>query len=147
MRINSRSKGISGEREIIDHLQPVVNELFQVFGREPPRLQRNTLQSDVGGCDIVGLDWLSMEVKFYKELIPSNIAKWWEQTLRQAGPKVPILFYRKNRGDWHVRMEGVLVCCGLRGSVSAVVTVDIETFGRWFRNRLWWELGDKQHGL
>jgi hypothetical protein len=147
MRINSRRKGISGEREIIDTLQPVVTELYEVFGREAPRLQRNTLQSDVGGCDIVGLEWLSMEVKFYAQLLPAAIEGWWRQTVEQAGPKLPILFYKKNRGPWHVRMEGVLVCCGLRGSVSAVVTVDMTTFVQWFRNRLWWELGDKQHGL
>ena len=75
----ARSKGQRGEREIVALLQAVVNEVYTAYNRkvistteselvqyrtlEVPLLQRNTIQSDRGGYDIVGLDWLAPEVK------------------------------------------------------------------------------------
>lgn len=101
----SRNKGKRGEREVVNLLQPVINEVWSHFPQagEPPLLQRNTLQSDRGGFDIVGLDWMAIEVKFQEQL---NVKAWWEQCVRQAGiSKVPVLFYRKSRMEWKVRLR------------------------------------------
>ena len=128
----SRNKGKAGEREVIQILQPVVNQVFSLFDEEPPRLQRNLLQADGGGSDIHGLEWMALEVKFHATLC---VDQWWQQTVRQAGKnKVPILFYRTNNQPWRVVMFGLL------GTPSAGrtcrVTVSVEDFLAWFRIKL-----------
>lgn len=122
-----RNKGKRGEREIINLLQPVVNEVFVAHGLEPPLLQRNLLQSDKGGCDVHGLEFLAAEVKFQETFA---IPAWWQQTLRQAGTtRVPVLFYRRARmRDWQVMMRATL-CPGC----TVAATVPMEGFLMWFR--------------
>lgn len=93
----SREKGKRGEREVARIIQDVVNE---VFGENAPRIQRNTLQSDKGGFDLVGLEDFAIEVKRHEKL---NVKAWWKQTVKQAGKdKLPILFYRQNNTPWSV---------------------------------------------
>lgn len=134
--IKSRDKGKRGEREVIQMLTPIVRQVYELFGEEPPRLQRDTRQSDGGGSDISGLDWAAIEVKYHAA---PCVQQWWAQTLRQAGTKrVPILLYRTNSQPWRCRMLGLL------GMPSAgrtcPVTVDIEDFLAWLRIRLTEEL-------
>ena len=94
----SRNRGKRGEREVIKLIQPVVNEVYQSLGKEPPELERNLMQSHKGGCDLAGLDWLSLEVKYQEA---ENMTSWWEQTKRQAGKeREAVLFYRKNHAKW-----------------------------------------------
>lgn len=136
----ARNKGKRGEREVIDLLQPHVDSIYKGFGLEPPVLQRNTLQSDSGGHDIVGLDWISLEVKFHETL---QVAAWWKQTLEQAAKverrdgtrgAVPVLFYRQGgRRTWNVMMYvGLLLEVPLY--VPAVIRQD--DFIEWFKRRL-----------
>lgn len=133
----SRNKGKEGEREVIRLLQPVVEQVFLAFDLAVPVLQRNTLQSDRGGFDIVGLEWLALEVKRQEQLL---IGQWWEQTVRQAGQdKEPVLIYRQNGGRWRVRMWGSLHA-GNGDAMTLPVTVAIEDFLLWFRKRLAAEL-------
>lgn len=132
----SRNKGKAAERQVIQILQPVVNQVFEQYQEEPPKLQRNTLQSDGGGSDIAGLDWMALEVKWHKT---PCVEQWWAQTVKQAGMKrVPILLYRTNNQPWRCRMLGLL------GTPSAgrtcPVTVELDDFLRWFRIRLTEEL-------
>lgn len=134
--VKSRNKGKAGEREVIQLLQPVVNMVYSAFGEEVPRLQRNSLQSDGGGSDIHGLDWMALEVKLHKD---ASINAWWAQTVRQAGNRrTPILFYRTDRQPWRVCMLGML------GTPSAGrtcrVTVSVEDFLAWFQIKLSQEL-------
>jgi hypothetical protein len=136
---SSQRKGKSGERQVIDLLQPVVTNVYTAFGYaadEIPRLQRNTLATDGGGCDVAGLNWMALEVKFHKELA---INTWWAQAVRQAGrTRTPILFYRVNKARWSVRMLGML---GMPSAgVTVPVTVDVESFLAWFRIKLTQEL-------
>lgn len=97
----SLNKGKNGEREVVKLLQPIVDRVYAEFEVEQPvYLQRNTLQSDRGGFDIVGLPWLAIEVKFQEQL---NVNTWWKQTERQAGEgQLPILIYRQSRKPWKV---------------------------------------------
>ena len=93
----SREKGKRGEREVARIIQDVVND---VFGENAPRIQRNTLQSDKGGFDLVGLEDFAIEVKRHEKL---NVKAWWKQTVRQAGKdKIPVLFYRQNNTPWNI---------------------------------------------
>lgn len=132
----SRDKGKRGEREIVDLLQPVVNEVYELHGLEPPKLKRNTLQSDGGGSDIAGLLWAAIEVKYHSEI---SLGAWWAQTIAQAGPdQEPILFYRRNNIPWKVKMYGILGKPGCAYTVPVIV--DTEHFLAWFRARLSQEL-------
>lgn len=134
----NQNKGKEGERQVIKILQPVVNEVFAAHGLDPPILQRNTLQSDRGGCDLCGLEWLALEVKRQEDLA---VPAWWRQTVEQAGrAKEPVLWYRRNNEAWKVVVRVNLWPIGGQ-QVQAVATVDPDTFIRWFRQRLNWELG------
>lgn len=132
----SRNKGKRAEREVIELLQPIVTELYlNLVKRCAPTLQRNTLQSDSGGCDISGLEWLALEVKHCETF---NLNDWWKQTVRQSeghsDPKEPVLFYRRNNVAWRVRMRGV---AGRTDSYAfALVDISVEAFLMYFRKRL-----------
>lgn len=129
----SRNKGQRGEREVIQLLQPVVNRVFMGIGREPPKLERNLLQTREGGHDLVGLEWLALEVKRHETL---QVNQWWEQTKKQAGDKkVPILFYRQNgQRSWKVMMFGFLPAGDKR--VRCPVLVEESAFMVYFENKL-----------
>lgn len=153
----SRNKGKRGEREVIDLLQPILDRVFADFaahGWEAPRLQRNTLQSDGGGFDVVGLEWLALEVKFQESY---SLNGWWTQTRtqaeqvariqnRQVGPSVgqvtPVLIYRKSRVAWRIQTLG-----GLKVDkdlwVRARVDMELEPWLVWMEVRLKQELDKK----
>jgi hypothetical protein len=130
--LSSRRKGRLGEREIIDLLQPIVDEVYSTVEIPAPKLQRNSLQSDGGGCDIAGLDWIAIEVKRCETL---GLSKWWAQCVQQAGwGKEPVLFYRQNAGAWRVQMHAYTFPDA--GGQSIIATVDAQTFLLYFRRRL-----------
>ena len=97
---NSRDKGASAEREVIAIIQPVVDTACKFIGKPAPKLQRNLEQTRSGGCDIVGLKWLAIEVKRQERL---SITKWWDQAVSQAFTAEPVLIYRQSRQPWRVR--------------------------------------------
>jgi len=133
----ARNKGKRGEREIIDMLQPIVDEVRKELGLRELKLKRNTLQSDSGGSDVAGLPWLALECKLHATLAPH---KWWEQCVAQAEEgQEPVLTYRKDRMDWRVRMWGQ-VHGGDLHRLGMVVDIAMEDFLRWFRWRLVHEL-------
>jgi len=150
----SRNKGKSGEREVIELLQPIVNSTYAELGLVAPTLKRNTLQSDGGGHDVVaeGLQWLSIEVKRCE--VPA-LSTWWMQCKEQATRAQnqhqnrlvrvePVLIHRANNRTWRVRMFGCLhVNHADKNSrmVSCPVDIDLEAFLIYFRIRLEYELG------
>lgn len=144
----ARNKGKRAERQVIDLLQPVVDWVYAEEARmQAPILQRNTLQSDFGGHDISGLEWLSLEVKHQEQrAVPS----WWQQCCGQAAKwgirrsLTPVLWYRRNGEAWNVRMY-TLDLAAMRFTVPAVDTVDItaELFQIYLYRRLRFELGVK----
>lgn len=132
----SRNKGKRGEREIVKLLQPVVNEVYEEFGLEPPLIERNLMQSNRGGYDLVGVDWVGLEVKLQEQ---ENVSSWWKQCKEQCNEKQePVLFYRRNRVAWKVQMFGYLVAGEQR--VRAPVVISVEAFLAYFRIRLKLEL-------
>lgn len=109
-RINVRDKGRRGEQEVATMLREAVSAAYEALGREHEiEIKRNQMQTagkhrDVGQGDIVGLEWLSIEVKRVENNLPSGIANWWEQCKRQADPlQDPVLFHRMNSQEWSVR--------------------------------------------
>lgn len=118
----ARMKGQDGEREIIKMLEPIVREFGEGI------LSRNLNQTREGGFDIVGIDWLAIEVKRQETL---NVSEWWQQTLKQAGyDRVPILIYRQNRKAWQVCLWGDV------GKIRCRVTISVDDFKEWLREEL-----------
>lgn len=133
----SRNKGKRAEREVIDMLQPLINMVYGEYGLDPEKLKRNTMQSDGGGFDIHGLEWIALEVK-HQEVF--HLEKWWEQTKSQAGIRqVPVLVYRRNRVPWRVRMRAELEI-GAVWKQWVVADISIEEFLLYFTSRLRHEL-------
>lgn len=85
-KINSRAKGARGELEVAEILQTVVNRVAIHCGFTAPKIRRNVEQCQVGGEDLIGLPWYSIEIKRVEQV---NVDKWWEQTLTQARRKAP----------------------------------------------------------
>jgi hypothetical protein len=135
-------KGKNSEREVINLLQPVVDEVYTSFGWDPIKLQRNTLQYDSGGIDICGLDWIAPEVKNQKVM---QLNAWWKQCEEQAkaystrtSKRTPVLFYRSNHVPWRVRMPGWVGEDAV--GLPAVVDISFIDFVGWFKLRLRHEL-------
>jgi len=137
-KINSRSKGQRAERLAIRLLQPVVTRVYESRGLEPPVLERNLMQSMKGGFDIVGLEWMALEIKHHETL---QINRWWEQTLRQSGKsRVPVLMYKQNRVAWRVVMFGRLNIGKNGGSFRAPVDIALPDFLGYFEERLKYQI-------
>ena len=125
-------KGKRGEREVVKLLQPIVDRVYNELGIEPPVLKRNTLQSFAGGYDIIGIDWLALEVKFQERL---QIDKWWQQTIQQtAQGQFPVLFFRQARKKWRVIIGISLIPddCTLMHSRAEI---PLETFLEFFEHK------------
>jgi len=132
--LTSRNKGKRGEREIIELLQPVVDYAYESLQQrgvacgQPPKLQRNSLQSDGGGCDLHNMPHFAIEVKYVEQQNPANIKAWWEQACEQAGDdKQPVLIYRRNHEDWKVMMRGSIGNHRIKAQ-PCVATTDMESF-------------------
>lgn len=136
MSLMGLNKGKRAEREVVKLLQPVVSEVCTALKREIILLERNLMQSHRGGYDIVGLDWMALEVKHHEQLAPEQ---WWKQALRQAKAfQEPVLFYRKNNVKFRVRMKGSL----WHGVIEHECPVDIsvDDFLNYFKLRLLGEM-------
>lgn len=134
---SSRSKGQRGEREAIAILQPVIDEMFLAAGTAPPPLKRNLMQSMSGGYDVVGLEWLALEIKRQEK---SNIKAWWKQTIEQAqSEQTPVLMYRQNRAKWRVMMPVEII-----DGVTTPVDITIDAFIEYLRKRVSLELSVNQ---
>ncbi len=142
----SRNKGQRAEREVVKLLQPVVTAVWNELGRDgpAPSLERNLMQAHKGGHDLLGLDWIAIEVKHQEQFA---VASWWQQTKAQAAKASqqmlvevePVLFYRKNNVPWRVIMRGYLDVQG-GGRVRCPVNIATEAFLVWFKLRLREEL-------
>ena len=129
----AQCKGQRAERQVIQLLQPVVNEVYEAAGKEPPELMRNLMQSNKGGFDIAGLEWLALEVKHQETL---HLNAWWLQCVEQGnGKREPILFYKQNNVKWQIMMFGRLVPGGST-NVRAPCIISIESFMLYFKYRL-----------
>jgi Holliday junction resolvase len=125
----AKTKGANAEREVIGLLQPIVDKVTAERGMPKVVLKRNLEQTRSGGYDIVGLEYLAIEVKRQETL---NVKAWWEQTKAASGiGQEPILIYRQNQKKWRVVMFGYLPVGDRK--VRCPVEVSLESFLVWFR--------------
>jgi hypothetical protein len=134
--INIRQKGATGEREIADDLNYIVNCIYQELGLALPTkpvVQRNQNQSAVGGKDLIGTFGLAIEVKRQEQLA---INTWWKQCAASAleAEEKPVLLFRQSKQKWRCV---VLVDLPIPSDSHAFMTVraeiDYEAFKSWFR--------------
>jgi Holliday junction resolvase len=138
----AQSKGARGEREIVQLLQPVVNLVYGDMGRVPPTLQRNTIQSHKGGYDLVGVDWMAIEVKRCETL---SLNAWSSQCIGQAKEgQTPILFFKQNNQKWRVMMHSILVTGGA-SNLKVWGEIRMDDFLVYFDYRLRHELKDQNN--
>lgn len=91
-KINSRDKGAKGEREI--------SRLIRERGYD---VRRGQQYSGLEGEDVVGLDYIHIEVKRVEQL---NIDKAMEQATRDSkSNQIPAVFHRKNHKKWKVTLS------------------------------------------
>lgn len=138
MSLNARDKGQRGERKVIDWLQPIVTKLCAELSVPEIIMQRNPAQSDIGGNDIIGIDWLAAEVKNVETDTPGQISSWWEQCTSQARqwskhgeePLLPVLFYMRAFRPIRIRMQGA---AGLyKQSITCCVDISSQDFEEFF---------------
>lgn len=109
-RINSRTKGHDAERDIAKRLNEIVEAVYRAnYGELPenwvPQVQRNQMQSAVGGDDLIGTYQFSIEVKRQEQL---SLDKWWQQATASAGRqgKIPVVIFKQSRQPWRVLIGG-----------------------------------------
>lgn len=92
MAINSRNKGKKGERELANILKD--------YGYDCRRGQQ---YNGLDGEDVVGLDYIHIEVKRVQAL---NLDEAMEQAKRDSKDnQMPAVFHRKNNKKWKVTMD------------------------------------------
>lgn len=140
----SIQKGKRAERDVASRLNPILLRICEDMGCDVQKLQRNLKQTQQGGYDLDGLDWLAIEIKHHKAVaLPS----WWRQTCGQAGCddlgtpipnrvfREPVLIWKQHGGKWNVRMIGRLeIEPGRR--LRAVVDISWDAFLIWFEKRV-----------
>jgi hypothetical protein len=136
--VNGRNKGAAAEREALELLGIWLAPAYVGRGLEVPKLLRNLEQVRSGGQDIVGIDWLSVEVKRHETI---TLRPWWEQTLRQTGEgQVPFLLWRGNRMPWQARTRVQALHAGKGVSTLTVDLDGPEQIAEFLRNEAWWRL-------
>jgi hypothetical protein len=107
-------------------------------GCDPVVMERNLVQTREGGYDLLGLDWLALEVKRQENL---QVSTWWKQTVKQAKPgQTPFLMYRQNRGRWKFRTALAAAHyspCGQSTVSQLVVELEEDQAKLWFQTELW----------
>jgi len=146
----ARNKGQRAEREVCKLLEGAIEDVlenwdFGILGEderirarqnlESLSCKRNLQQTQNGGFDIAGIEWLALEVKHQESFA---INSWWKQTCAQStAGEIPVLLYRRNRIPWRCRMFAQLpVLWGSGKSVNAVVDISKEDFLLWFKHEL-----------
>ena len=142
MGANPRTKGASGEREVADMLNDIVDLVrvekgLPVLEKRDRPFQRNQNQSAVGGDDLTNPYRLSIEVKRQEAL---SVNTWWKQCLESCArfDNIPILIFKQNRKKWRIIMWGDLpmqpyTAATHRCMAHQRVEVDLDTFKQWFK--------------
>lgn len=138
----SIQKGKRAERAVAAILNPIVERVCIASGCDVQRLKRNLSQTQSGGFDLDGLDWIAIEIKHHKTVALNS---WWQQTLRQAGrdmagspvgnaSREPVLIWKQHGGKWNVRMLGYLALEPGR-RLRTHVDISFDAFLIWFEKR------------
>lgn len=135
----SIQKGKRAERQVAQILNPILERACLNAGCELQKLKRNVEQTQVGGFDLDGLDWIAIEVKHCQTLC---LPAWWRQAVEQAGSnRIPVLIYKKHGDKWRVRM---LWLQPVPAEGVALVDISMDDFLVWFEARATFELAKKE---
>lgn len=111
-RQNSR-KGADGEREVLNAFRDVMRNVEEqltakglTFVARSDFTTRKRIEKGTSNRDLGNIPLISIEVKRHEKL---NIAKAWEQAVRQAESLLPVLVYRSNNRPWKVRTTAALI--------------------------------------
>jgi hypothetical protein len=133
--LSGQNKGKRGEREIKDMFIDLMDEVEKdVWAKRKysEDVKRNTLQSDRGGCDIVGIPLLAIEVKRQEIL---SINTWFKQAKDQAAKLnlMPVLMFKQNRKQWRVVTYAGLSYPGYKAATWATAEVGLTDFLSWYK--------------
>lgn len=135
--VNIRTKGATGERDVIGLLEPIVRNVMARHGVVPPEkpiLQRNQNQSAVGGSDITNPLGLCIEVKRQEQLA---INTWWKQCMTAATESgdYPVLVYRQSGKKWRcITLAWLPLGKVASTQIQIRVEMDLDAFLLWFEN-------------
>jgi len=85
----SRNKGKRGELAVC-HI------IFELTGWNAQRRVKN----DHGDSDLIGVPGWSVEVKDHAKSTLGDVREWWAQACHQSNGLVPLLVYKRQRGEW-----------------------------------------------
>jgi hypothetical protein len=133
------NKGKTGEREVADAMNYCIYLAMQDLGHSKEEclkgmctIQRNQIQTAIGGSDLINCYGLSIEVKRQEVL---NVNTWWKQCEASAKKDnaIPVLIYRQNKKPWHVRTY-VWVPLPDNHQIQIIAEIDWVSFKLWFTN-------------
>lgn len=132
------NKGKTGEREVKDAMNYCVYLAMKELGypneeclKGISSIQRNQIQTAIGGSDLINCYGLSVEVKRQETL---SVGAWWKQCQESAlkDNAIPVLCYRQNKKPWRVRTYTMLPLP--EGHQMQIVSeMDWDTFRTWFK--------------
>jgi hypothetical protein len=132
------NKGKTGEREVADAMNYCIYLAMTELGFPNPdcvkamsTIQRNQIQTAIGGSDLIGCYGLSVEIKRQETL---SVETWWKQCETSAirDNAIPVLIYRQNKKPWRVRTY-VYIPMPDGHQMKAVSEFDWTTFRAWFK--------------
>lgn len=96
----AKRKGRTGEQEVATLHRELLGDIC-------PLVERNQLQSAIGGYDLIlkGLP-LAVEVKRVEK---ASFNQWLAQARQQAGKLLPVIFWRPSKTPWAVTMGPLTV--------------------------------------
>ncbi len=118
--INSRSKGVGGEREFCRWLQKTLDL--------PYLPERNLDQVRNGGSDVCDIAPFLFEVKRCQQLA---LRDWWVQVMKAAKKdlnSIPVVAYRQNRQKWKF-----LISASYIGLDKGYIRLEEFEFSNWLR--------------
>ena len=137
--VNIRDKGQRGEREIATLLNGIIYQVAVELGfseedclKAVTTVQRNQMQTAVGGNDLTNCFGMSIEVKRQEQL---SVGTWWRQCVDSANRngELPVLIYRQNRKAWRIRTYVKMYFPTSEYAMYKEAEFDLDAFKNWFR--------------
>lgn len=144
--VHARNKGANAEREVVRILNDIIlrviaaNDHWDDVSKASALacIQRNQMQSAIGGHDLNGVFGMSVEIKRVEQL---NINSWWKQCVEQSerNKEHPVLLYRQSHQPWRCVTMGHAPLPGGRMSTMRV-EMEQDAFTIWFYQWVYYKM-------